>query len=289
MFYVRSMLCILVLMVSVVQAVPVAAARKGASEIIEQAAKKSGKALTPAAREASKKALVELTKQYGDDVLNVVAHGGLEALEQGTKHGKLFWQLAAHSDKAARILALHADDLMPLARRIGPDFMKLELRMVGLGRQAVTCFGDDAVKILVKLPPDDAAKLVSFAAKADTPKTAKLLMANYKKTGGKILQHLDGKKILAAGLTTSMVIAAYKVSDGVEDGIREVADGMHDVARNSPEDFTRIVERPLTYVGVLGTLGGLGALALFLVPLAGWLRRRLAAKPQATANSGHAK
>ncbi|MBR6470870.1 MAG: hypothetical protein IKS83_03665, partial [Victivallales bacterium] len=196
MTYTRISLCILFLFVSMAFAGPATTVtRKVVSETIEQAAKKSGKALTPAVRKASEKALMQACKQYGDDVLKAVARGGLEALEQGGRHGKIFWQLCAHSPQAARSLALHADDLLPLARRIGPQFMKLETHVPGLGKKAVECFGDDAVRILVKLSPDDAARLIAYAGKADSPKTAKLLLQSCQKTGGTILKHLDGKRI----------------------------------------------------------------------------------------------
>ena len=269
--------------VSVVFAGPATAVtRKVVSETIEQAAKRSGKALTPAVRKASEKALAEACKQYGDDVLKVVARGGLETLEQGSKHGMDFWRICAHSPQMARTFALHADDLLPLARRIGPEFVKLEGRVPGLGKKAVECLGDDAVRILVKLPPDDAAKMIAYAGKADSPKTAKLLLEHYQKTGGTILNHLDGKRIMAVGLSVAMVTAAYKVSDGVEDGIREVADGIHDVANDSPESFTRSVERPLTVGFAVGSLGLLGLLWWLLSPLYKALCRALAPKPKNT-------
>ena len=251
--------------VSMVFAGPATAVtRKVVSETIEQAAKRSGKTLTPAVRKASEKALAEACKQYGDDVLKVVARGGLETLEQGSKHGMDFWRICAHSPQMARSFALHADDLLPLAQRIGPEFVKLEGRVPGLGKKAVECFGDDAVRILVKLPPDDAAKMIAYAGKADSPKTAKLLLKHYKKTSGTILKHLDGKRIMAVGLSAAMVTAAYKVSDGVEDGLK-------DVAHNSPESFTRSIERPLTVGFAVGSLGLLGLVWWLLAQARGFL------------------
>ncbi|MBO4621008.1 MAG: hypothetical protein J5654_12985 [Victivallales bacterium] len=251
--------------VSMVFAGPASAVtRRVVSETIEQAAKKSGKALTPAVRKASEKALTQACKQYGDDVLKVVARGGLETLEQGSKHGTDFWRICSRTPQVARSFALHADDLLPLARRIGPEFVKLEGRVPGLGKKAVECFGDDAVKVLVKLSPDDAAKMIAYAGKADSPKTAKLLLKHYKKTSGTILKHLDGKRIMAVGLSAAMVTAAYKVSDGVEDGLK-------DVAHNSPETFTRSIERPLTVGFAVGSLGLLGLVWWLLAQARGFL------------------
>ena len=242
---------------------PVAATRKVISETLEAAAKKSGKTLTPVVREASEQALKRACNQYGDDVLKTVAHGGLEALEQGEKHGKLFWELCTHVPQAARSLALHADDLLPLAKRIGPEFMKLEAHVPGLGKQAVSCFGDDAVRILTKLPKEDAAKIIGFGLKADSPATSRLLLECTQKTSGKILQHLDGKRIVALGLSAAMVTAAYKVSEGVEEGVRTAAE-------KSPESFAKSVTYPMAGVAVVGLL----LLVYFLFPLRSLFKRR---------------
>ena len=241
-------------------AVPVPATRMIVSEIIKTAAKKSGKVLTPSMRKASEKALLLASKQYGDDVFKIVSRGGLEALEQGSKHGKLFWDLCSHTPQAARSLAMHADDLLPIARRIGPDFMKLEAHVPGLAKQAVTCFGDDAAKLIAKMPANDAAKLIRLASKADSPRTARMLLEGCQKTSGTILKHLDGKKIIALGLSVSMITAAYKVSNGIEEGMTEIAS-------ESPEHLTSVISRPLICSVVCGFL----VLGWFLSPIRKWL------------------
>lgn len=205
-------------------AVPAAAIEKVVAATVKTAAKKSGKALTPAMKVAAEKALLTATKQYGDDVLKVVSHGGLEALEQGAKHGKVFWKLCAHAPQAARSLALHADDLLPIARRVGPEFMKLEAHVPGLAKEAVTHFGDDAVKVITKMPVDDAAKLIKFGMKADSPSTAKLLFTACRKTGGAVLNHLSPGKIVACGLTAAAITAAYKVGDGASEALKTTAE-----------------------------------------------------------------
>ncbi|MBP5639634.1 MAG: hypothetical protein J6X55_09155 [Victivallales bacterium] len=246
-----------------VEAASASVAKKVISETLEAAAKKSGKTLTPAVREASEHALKRACKQYGDDVMKAVAHGGLEALEQGEKHGKLFWELCAHVPQAARNLAIHADDIMPIAKRIGPEFLQLEAILPGLGKQAVGCFGDDAVHFLIKLPKEDAAKLIGYGLKADSSATSKLLLECSQKTGGKILQHLEGKRIVALGLSAAMVTAAYKISTGVEEGIKTTAE-------QSPEQFTRIATYPVTAVAVVVLI----FLAWLFFPLRRLLKRK---------------
>ncbi|MBR5160168.1 MAG: hypothetical protein IKW80_00960, partial [Thermoguttaceae bacterium] len=59
-------------------------------EVLEQAAKVSGKTLNPASKEAAEIALRKAIASHGDDILRIVREGGLETLEQGAKHGDDF-------------------------------------------------------------------------------------------------------------------------------------------------------------------------------------------------------
>ena len=242
-----------------------APAAKIVGEAIEQAARRSGKTLAPAARQAASQTAKTMATQYGDDILKVVADGGLETLTQGVKHGDDFWRLARLRPAAARVLALHADDLVPLAKRLGPSVLDLEIKAPGISRRLVAAFGDDAVHRLAQAPAADLPRLVGYAQKADTPATAKLLLDYYQKapSGTAFLDHLSWKHIMSGGLSAAAVIAAFQVSTGVRDGLVTTAE-------NSPETFANTVDRLTAPVR-----HGLYALiALLLLPLAGWSWRR---------------
>ena len=260
-----SIIILFFIIASTAFAVPASISKKVIQETIKLAAKKSGKTLKPAMRKAAEKALLQASKQYGDDVIKIVGKGGLETLEQGTKHGKVFWELCGHAPKAARSLAMHADDLMPIAKRIGPDFMKLEACVPGMGKEAVKCFGDDAVKMISKMPADDAAKLIKFGAKADSPKTARLLLEGCQKTSGTILKHLDGKRIVALGLSASMVVAASNISNGLEDGVKQMAS-------QSPDKLTQAMAIPT----VFAVLCGFVVLLWLFIPMRKWMSAKFA-------------
>ena len=58
-------------------AVPVNAARKAAAKAVSIAAKRSGHALTPAARIAMEEAACKAFAQYGDDVFRVLEKGAV--------------------------------------------------------------------------------------------------------------------------------------------------------------------------------------------------------------------
>ena len=195
-------------------------ASKAVEETLEIAAKRSGKVLSKTTEKKLGVELLEFAGKYGDDVIPLVREGGLEVLEQGAKHGDDFWRLCKQVPAASRAMALHADELIPLAKRIGPEVLEIEAKTPGMAARLVREFGDDAVKTLAK-HPDDTTRLVGYAAKADSPETARLLYETYKKSSNPsaFLEHLNWKHIMAAGLSSAAIISAYQISDGVQEGL----------------------------------------------------------------------
>ena len=228
-------------------AVPVSVTRKAAAKAVSIAAKRSGRVLTPAARIAMEEAACKAFAKYGDDVFRVLEKGGLEALKQGERHGKDFWKLCSHATpQGARSLALHADTLMPIARRVGKDFVTLEGKVPGLGAECMKLFGDQSAKTLARAPAGEITQLVGYARRADSPRTARLLHEAYRKSGGQVLKHLSWKHIMAGGLSAGAIIAAYKLSGGVAE-----------LAEKHPESFERIIDKwtwpiPLFLLALLG-------------------------------------
>jgi hypothetical protein len=197
---------------------------KWGDDILEAGAKVSGRTLPKTEKLALGKLLTKYAAKYGDDAMEqIVRRGGLEVLEQGAKHGDDFLRLCKAVPEASRALAMHTDDLLPIAKRIGPDFLKLECKAPGLAKRIVEQFGDDAAKVVLNKSPQYSGMLLKYAEKADSPATQKLFYECYKnsKAPQKFFEALSWKHIMAGGLSTAAVIAAYKVSDGVEDGLRE--------------------------------------------------------------------
>jgi len=207
-------------------------------ETLEIAAKKSGKTLSAGTRRHWSKVLARSAAKYGDDILPMVRKGGFEVLEQGAKHGDDFWRLCKAAPSGARALALHADDLMPLARRIGPDVLKLEAHAPGLSLRAAQEFGDDGVRLLASVPSEDAVRLIGYAGKADTPAIKKLLLESYRtsKNPTVFLKHLDWKVIMATGLSAAAITGSYKVSNGIEEGVKTLSETHPEVARDVISD-----------------------------------------------------
>lgn len=224
-------------------AVPISAARQAAAKAVTLAAKRSNRTLQPAARVAAEEAACKAFAKYGDDVFHVMEKGGLESLKQGERYGKDFWKICSHAPpQAVRSLALHADTLLPLAKRIGPEFLALEGKVPGLGAKCVKLFGEKSAKTLAKASPSEIKQLVGYAQKADSPQTVRLLHEAYEKSNGTILKHLSWKQIMAGGLSAGTVIAAYKLSGGVSK-----------LAETNPSEFVRLVTQ-LTWPLQLGLL-----------------------------------
>lgn len=201
------------------------AAKKYGDDVVEEtveiAAKRSGKTIGKTAEATIGDELIEAMGKYGDDVIPLVREGGLEVLEQGAKHGDDFWRLCKQVPDASRAMALHADELIPLAKRIGPEVLEIEAKAPTMAAKVASEFGDDAVKVLAK-HPEDTTRLVGYAAKADSPETARLLYETYKKSANPsaFLEHLNWKHIMAAGLSSAAIISTYQISDGVQEGFK---------------------------------------------------------------------
>lgn len=236
------------------------------SEVLEQAAKVSGRVLTPAAREAAELALKRSVTHYGDDILRIVKTGGLETLEQGAKYGDDFWLLCKRCPNAARSFALHADELMPLAKRIGVEVAEMEAKAPGLTLRVASEFGDDAVRSLSKAPVSDITQIVGYAQKTDSPAIRESLLTHYLKSADKtkFLNSLDWKVIMSSGLSIAVITAAYNISDGIHDATNTIAE-------NSPETLPTVIDsatapfRYIFYTLVAGCF--MYILYLFRVPI----------------------
>lgn len=228
---------------------------KAVEETLELAAKRSGRVLIESAKIPLRHSLLKIAAKYGDDVLPLVRKGGLEVLEQGARHGDDFWRLCKAVPEASRSLALHTDELLPLAKRIGPDVLRVEAAAPGMATRIVREFGDDGIHLLAGQPSQDVSRLLGYAAKTNNPEARKLLYETYAKSQHKstFLEALNKnwKVIMAGGLTTAAIVSAYKISDGIQEGLKN---------SDAAESVVNRMLAPLRY--------GLYALLLiFLVPL----------------------
>lgn len=195
---------------------------KVVDETLELAAKRSGRTLGEGTKIALSREMLKNSARYGDDVLPLVRNGGLEVLEQGIRHGDDFWRLCKAVPEASRSLALHSEQLLPLAKKMGPDILKIEARAPGLSVRFAEEFGESCVHYIARHSPEEAPRLLGYMAKADSPATKKLFAETVVKSKdpSAFLQALNWKNIMAGGLTTAAIVSAYKVSDGLQEGLK---------------------------------------------------------------------
>lgn len=221
-------------------------------EVLEAAAKVSGRTLPAEARAIAVRELNEAALRHGTKTLAAARTGGLELIELAARHGDEVWEFTAKVPGSARMLATRSDELLPLARRIGTEVLELEVKNPGIAKVVAREFGDDAVRHLARnASPEDVARLAGLARQADNPATKKLLYEKFLDGGSNFLARLPTKQILAVGLTASIIITAHQVSDGVQEGLKTAA-------KENPEVFGEVVRSMTFWIGLPFIVLGVG-------------------------------
>jgi hypothetical protein len=236
-------------------------------KLVTQALKQAGReTLEAGAREAAERAAATAIRRFGfESAEELVKRGGLELLEAGAKHGDDVLKAARRVPGAARYLGARPAEALSLITRYGDDALLLEARAPGMAQQAISQFGRGELAFLAKASPAEVTQLVGYAARADSPATRQTLLGSWKKNGSAVLRELDKHKvlILTGGLTVSMI----KVSDGLEDGIRQMPERIPSEAINN---FFNKMGTGLSVAAMLGSV----SLPLALVWLLGSRRRK---------------
>ena len=230
---------------------------------LEIASKVSWKTLTPAGRKLALTQLRNTVVKHGDEAILAARKGGFELLAVAEKHGDDVWKFASRVPSGARALAMRPRELLPLTRRIGTEVLELEAKSPGITRHVVKNFGDDGVRYFAKhVPTRDAARLVGYVEKADSPATRRMLLDHYKKGGTLFLEKLKWKQIMAGGLSAGAITAAYQISDGIQEGLMTVAksspETFHITASHTIDRLTQPIVVPATFLGI-----GLASIWLF--------------------------
>ncbi|MFA6292202.1 MAG: hypothetical protein WC637_10495 [Victivallales bacterium] len=252
-----------------------AAVAKFSAELIDEAvaaaSKVSGKTVGASSRAIIVKQLTEATVKYGDDAIKAARNGGLELSEAAAKYGDDVWKYSSKVPSGARALAVRTEELLPLARRIGPEVLEIEAKPPGLTKVLAKDFGDDAVKYLAKnAPAEDLTRLAGYARRADSLEAKKLLYETYQKIGSALFERLDWKIVLAGGVSVAAITGAYQTSDGIQEGLKTVAE-------KSPNIFEKTATRIFTVIGppilIPLLLLGVGIATMLLYKLWKWMNR----------------
>ncbi|MGO9203790.1 MAG: hypothetical protein ACLQM8_24990 [Limisphaerales bacterium] len=193
-------------------------------EAFELAARRSGRKIPESsAREAGERILERSVAKFGDKALAAAGDGGLELIEATAKYGDDVMRFGVVASPAARrVLALSAEDLLPLARRIGPEALELETKVPGHAAKVFAVFGEDAGKIIAKnVPADDIPRLLSYAEKADSQATRRLLLECYQKEGKQLFERIPPRLMLAGGLTAAMLYGTHGIITAIKQAIAQ--------------------------------------------------------------------
>jgi hypothetical protein len=216
-------------------------------DVIKVLVKKSNKTISPASKQLAKEALEAAVKKYGDDAIRVANKGGFELVEIASKYGDDIFEYAVKNPKAINALINNTDEVLTLTRRIGVEVLEIESSHPGLAIRIVNNFGDDAVRVLSNnSDKTNLTKLLGYAEKSKSTRVRSQLYEHYKKGGDRFLNQLDWKTITAIGLSSSMIISAYKISSGIEDGMGELVDKNPNLGSELIEKIVDNLTKPIT-------------------------------------------
>jgi len=153
-----------------------------------------------------------LVKRFGTETLTEV---GDDLVIAALEHGDDVISLAARvSPKARRVFAQRVPELLPIARRLGPEILELEAKSPGIARQIHLCFGDQATRQIARtVPAEDLPRLLKYGQSADAPATKKLLLKKYAAEGADLFRRVPPSLVLAGGLSASMLYGAHRVTE----------------------------------------------------------------------------
>ncbi len=235
-----------------------------------------GKALSKTALESFEVAVKKYSLKYGKArTMTLITEGGIELLEAASRYGDDVIAIAMEASPGARrLLALNTQTLLPLAKKVGPEILELEVKAPGLAGRFVEAFGDDGARLISKnAPASDLPVLLNCAERADTPATRKLLLETYTKEGTSFLNKIPAKVILATGVAGGTIIVAVgagkgldKVGGGLGDGLENAGEG---VKKALPETLARISRDFFLVAGAV--FGGIGLFWIWLHYRYKWL------------------
>ena len=173
--------------------------------------------LSPVAKEAAERVTKELVKGATADAGARFAEQSAKALDAqlsqaAEKYGTDVLAFARRVPEASTALAVRTPQLLPLAEQFGDDILRLEARAPGFGELAAESYGKDDVPRLLRLGDYDMKRVIVLATHATEPRAASLLLEGAEKGGGRFLERISAKQILATGLSVAVVVGAYEVS-----------------------------------------------------------------------------
>jgi len=203
-----------------------------AGEVVERLVKASGHFVDDASKLAAREAIEKAALKYGDEVIETVERGGFGLAEAAVRHGDDVWRFAKLTPDAPRMLAARAEPILTIGKRWGDDAARIEMKAPAC---AEALAGKLPAKRLAEIAeaatPREIQRLAALATHR-LPREVEAAMTLWKRSNGKVLEHLTPARIAAYGFSMAAVIAAC----------------------SAPEAFIGLVQAALT--GLLGPLVG---------------------------------
>lgn len=188
--------------------------------LVQKALEISGtKVLSRTARELAERSATRAIQKLGKEgAERAVERGGLAILNAGARHGDDVWNLVKRCPEGVKYVAAKPQEAISMARKFGNDILIIESRTPGLGVRAAELLGPSRLPALARAKPEEVARLVGYASKADSPATRNQLFDLWMRRGGEVLDRLDKHKglILAGGLTVATLKLADSMGESME-------------------------------------------------------------------------
>lgn len=193
-------------------------------EAIEWFAKKFGKELAEEGAEQTAKRLAQLAAKYGDEAVAVLRPLGPRGVKFADEFGEIGYKtLQKHGRKGLVMLEKHGDEAVQLASKYGDEALDVLVSQPGVGTQLVRSYPKETLPAIARLSSDEAVHLSKMA-----PDFAKLSPAAQKTFAQKLAQGGDDfvvwaykrrEEIFVAGALGVALISAYKLGDGLAEGV----------------------------------------------------------------------
>lgn len=212
-------------------------------EALEIGMKVGGKKIvTQAERELLQKQLHAKALQNGDEVILAARKGAMEVGKDGLSKGGELLHYAQKSPQVAKALQKNPEVYKRLLQEHGNDILLIEEKAAGMAPVMAKTFSHEELHWAAsKVAAHDIPRLTKFAGKANDANTRKMLLRSYEETAGKILDKLDHKKIMALGLTASMITLAYQSGDGIQQTLTATGNAIQHVSEENPEMLNKTV------------------------------------------------
>lgn len=213
-------------------------------EALEAVIRNEGRsAMSRTGMEALEKTMIKYAPMHGPEAIaKLTTTGGTNFLRGLERFKGEFLDVAVKlSDDGVKVLSRKCDQMMPLARKFGPEIIELEAKAPGTHSSIIKNYGPESIEVFArKIPGPDIARLLQVGERAKDKTTRDLILTTYGKEGRSFLEKIPPRLVIAIGAGGGLVYIGKGIGDGVskagsgvEKGISEIGKGAGEYAKHS--------------------------------------------------------